>query len=87
MGCSTERQPIRPRKRDAGAAEKWRATSSTGKGKMHPAAPHGWRKISPTKQTKASDEKRVEVCYRISPWLSKPLDPVAVFGVILSPLV
>lgn len=87
MGCSTERQPIRHHKRDAVAAEKWRATSSKGKGEMRPAAPHEWRKISPTKQTKASDEKRVEVCHRINPWLSKPLNPVAVFGVILSPLV
>lgn len=69
------------------AAEKWRATSSTGKGKVHPAASREWRKISPTKQSKVSDEKRVEVCHRISPWLSKPLDPVAVFGVILSSFV
>ena len=69
------------------AAEKWRATSSTGKGKVHPAVSCEWRKISPTKQSKVSDEKRVEICHRISPWLSKQLDPVAVFGVILSSLV
>lgn len=53
------------RKRDAVAAEKWRAASSTGKGKVHLAASREWRKIFPTKQSKVSDEKRVEVCHRI----------------------